>query len=129
VSLSWERSTAELVFYTWVARSRSESSSFTASALNTLSSSSSSSSSSSRSRCRACYELQSGKEKELFHLARPPLVRAPALLLSSLRAEVSRRCRGAGDSGKNGSGKNGRCCHRSRSPFSRFWGVLLDLFW
>ena len=34
------RSTAELVFYTWVARSRSGSSSFTASALNKLSSSS-----------------------------------------------------------------------------------------
>ena len=37
------RSTAELVFYIWVARSRSESSSFTASALNKPSSSSSSS--------------------------------------------------------------------------------------
>jgi len=34
VSQPLERSTAELVFYTWVARSRSESSSFTASALN-----------------------------------------------------------------------------------------------
>ena len=46
MSLSEELSTAELVFYTWVARSRSESSSFTASALNKLSSSSSSSNSS-----------------------------------------------------------------------------------
>ena len=44
MSLPQERSTAELVFYTWVARSRSESSSFTASALNKLSSSSPSSS-------------------------------------------------------------------------------------
>ena len=34
MSLPQERSTAELVFYTWVARSRSGSSSFTASALN-----------------------------------------------------------------------------------------------
>ena len=46
MSLPQERSTAEQVFYTWVARSRSGSSSFTASALNKLSSSSSSSSSS-----------------------------------------------------------------------------------
>jgi hypothetical protein len=46
VSLPQECSTAELVFYTWVARSRSGSSSFTASALNKLPSSSSSSSSS-----------------------------------------------------------------------------------
>ena len=46
MSLPQERSTAELVFYTWVARSRSGSSSFTASALNKPSSSSSSSSSS-----------------------------------------------------------------------------------
>ena len=36
MSLPQERSTAELVFYTWVARSRSGSSSFTASALNDL---------------------------------------------------------------------------------------------
>ena len=47
MSLPQERSTAEQVFYTWVARSRSGSSSFTASALNKPSSSSSSSSSSS----------------------------------------------------------------------------------
>jgi len=47
VSLPYERSTAELIFYTWVARSRSESSSFSASALNKHSSSSSSSSYSS----------------------------------------------------------------------------------
>ena len=40
--LPQERSTAEQVFYTWVARSRSGSSSFTASALNKPSSSSSS---------------------------------------------------------------------------------------
>ncbi len=46
MSLPQERSTAEQVFYTWVARSRPGSSSFTASALNKLSSSSSSSSSS-----------------------------------------------------------------------------------
>ena len=39
MSLPQERSTAELVFYTWVARSRSGSSSFTASALNKPSSS------------------------------------------------------------------------------------------
>ena len=45
MSLPQERSTAEQVFYTWVARSRSGSSSFTASALNKASSSSSSSSS------------------------------------------------------------------------------------
>ena len=38
VSLPQERCTAEQVFYTWVARSRSGSSSFTASALNKLSS-------------------------------------------------------------------------------------------
>ena len=52
MSLPQERSTAELVFYTWVARSRSESSSFTASALNKLSSSSSSNSSFSSSSTR-----------------------------------------------------------------------------
>ena len=46
MSLPQGRSTAEQVFYTWVARSRSGSSSFTASALNKPSSSSSSSSSS-----------------------------------------------------------------------------------
>ena len=45
MSLPQERSTAEQVFYTWVARSRSGSSSFTASALNTLSAAASSSSS------------------------------------------------------------------------------------
>ena len=44
MSLPQERSTAEQVFYTWVAQSRSGSSSFTASALNKPSSSSSSSS-------------------------------------------------------------------------------------
>ena len=47
MSLPQERSTAEQVFYTWVARSRSGSSSFTALALNKPSSSSSSTSSSS----------------------------------------------------------------------------------
>ena len=51
MSLPQERSTAEQVFYTWVARSRSGSSSFTASALNKPSSSSSSSSSSPRLPC------------------------------------------------------------------------------
>ena len=45
MSLPQERSTAGLVSYTWVARSRSGSSSFTALALNKPSSSSSSSSS------------------------------------------------------------------------------------
>jgi len=54
------RSTAELVFYTWVARSRSGSSLFTASALNKLSSSPSSFSSSSCTTCRQ--EASSGKE-------------------------------------------------------------------